>query len=143
MINRVLTGLATLLLSGWLFAAGNSHEEALVDRIKPSGQVCVQGEECAVASTAATSASSGPMSGAEVYQKACFGCHGTGAGGAPKVGVAADWTARIAQGNDTMVANAINGFTGSKGVMPAKGLCATCSDDEISAAVTHMVENSQ
>ena len=54
----------------------------------------------------------------------------TGAAGAPKTGDAAAWAPRIAKGMDTLYGNAINGV----GAMPAKGLCADCSDDEINEA---------
>ena len=36
-----------------------------------------------------------PRSGEQVYQAACFACHGSGALGAPKT--AADWEPRLAR----------------------------------------------
>lgn len=137
MIKRVMTGLIVTLTSGWLLAA-SAHEEAVADRIMPIGKVCVQGEECASAAVAASAAASGPMSGDQVYQKSCFGCHGTGAAGAPKVGDAAAWSSRRDKGLDTLVQNAINGIN----AMPPRGTCSSCSDDEIQAAVEHMLDNS-
>jgi len=77
---------------------------------------------------------------AAVYQQNCWACHNTGAAGAPKVGVPADWTPRLEKGFDTVVANAIAGLNG---VMPAKGLCFTCSDDDIRALVQYMLDNSK
>lgn len=47
--------------------------------------------------------------------------------------------AAIAKGMDTLYTHAIGGFN----AMPAKGLCMTCSDDEVKAAVDHMIENSK
>lgn len=76
--------------------------------------------------------------GADVYNKTCALCHGTGAGGAPMFGVRSDWEARIAQGPQTLYRHAIEGFTGEKGVMPAKGANASLSDEEVKAAVDYM-----
>lgn len=75
------------------------------------------------------------------YMASCFACHSTGAAGAPKVGAGnADvWTARLEKGMDAVVANAINGLN----TMPAKGLCFTCTDDDLRALVEYMIESSQ
>jgi len=83
------------------------------------------------------------VDGQKVYQAACIACHGAGVAGAPMVGNAAAWVARIAAGNDSLYANAINGLVGSSGVMPAKGGNTTLSDAEVKAAVDHMVSQSQ
>jgi len=83
------------------------------------------------------------VDGQKVYQSACIACHGAGVAGAPMVGNAAAWAARIAAGNDSLYANAINGLVGSSGVMPAKGGNTTLSDAEVKAAVDHMVSQSQ
>jgi cytochrome c5 len=39
--------------------------------------------------------------------------------------------------------NAIDGFTGETGMMPAKGGFSTLSDDEVKAAVEYMVSQSK
>ena len=83
------------------------------------------------------------VDGQKVYQSACIACHGAGVAGAPMVGNAAAWAARIAAGSDSLYANAINGLVGSSGVMPAKGGNPTLSDAEVKAAVDHMVSQSQ
>lgn len=74
------------------------------------------------------------------YMASCFACHSTGAAGAPKVGAgnAAVWEARLEKGMDTIVSNAINGVN----TMPAKGLCFTCTDEDIRAIVEYMVASS-
>ncbi len=89
-----------------------------------------------------------PMSGAladgkATYETACGVCHAEGVAGAPKVGDAAAWKDRIAQGMDTLNQHAIEGFQGKAGVMPAKGGFANLSDDEVKAAVTYMLDNSK
>ncbi len=81
--------------------------------------------------------------GEAVYKKACKSCHASGMMGAPKVGDAADWSARTAQGMETLEKHAIKGFKGKKGFMPPKGGKGSLSDDEVKAAVAYMVDNSK
>ena len=83
------------------------------------------------------------MSGPQVYNAACIACHGSGIGGAPTVGDAAAWQARIAQGNDTLYLHAIEGYTGSTGFMPPKGGRMDLSDDEVRGAVDYMISEVQ
>lgn len=115
-------------------------EEVALENIKPVGQVYIAGEsEPEPEPVAAATADAGPKSGDEVYNSSCAACHGTGAAGAPKLGDAAAWAPRIAQGMATLVSNAINGLK----AMPPKGLCMACSDAELQAAVEYMVSQSQ
>ena len=97
-------------------------DEVVLENIKPVGQVYA-----------------GPKSGDEIYNSSCAACHATGAAGAPKLGDTAAWAPRIAQGMDALVSNAINGLN----AMPPKGLCMTCSDADLKAAVEYMVSQSQ
>ncbi|MDE0982126.1 MAG: c-type cytochrome [Gammaproteobacteria bacterium] len=74
------------------------------------------------------------------YMMSCFACHSTGAAGAPKVGDgnADAWAPRMEKGMEAVVANAINGLN----TMPPKGLCFTCTDEDLAALVTYMVSSS-
>ena len=130
---------AVLVMMGTLAAyAIADSQESIEDRIKPVGDVCMAGDDCAAAVVSSSSAS-GPRSGEEVYSSKCFTCHATGAAGAPKVGDQASWSSRIdARGVEGLYTGAISGFQG----MPPKGLCMDCSDDELKAAVDHMLSNS-
>lgn len=74
-----------------------------------------------------------------VYMQSCWACHNSGAAGAPKVGTAADWAPRIEKGMDVLLTNAINGINS----MPAKGLCFTCTDDDLKDLIQYMVDSSQ
>lgn len=88
---------------------------------------------------AAESAMAEPTQGKSVFNKTCAMCHAVGAAGAPKPGDQADWAPRIAQGMDVLYKHSIEGYTGAKGVMPARGGAATLTDDEVKAGVDYMV----
>jgi len=62
-------------------------------------------------------------------------CHATGVSEAPILGNAEQWAVRVAKGADALYTSAINGL----GVMPARGTCVDCSDDEMRAAVDYML----
>lgn len=81
---------------------------------------------------------SDPAVGKAVYDKSCALCHVAGVAGAPKLTDKADWAPRIAQGNDTLYKHTIEGYTGSKGVHPARGGDSNLSDDELKASVDYM-----
>lgn len=80
-----------------------------------------------------------PQLGMDTYKKYCAACHSFGAGGAPVFGSAKSWAPVIKQGRNLLYQHAINGFKN----MPAKGMCSTCSDVALQAAVDYMVTNSQ
>jgi cytochrome c5 len=74
------------------------------------------------------------QSGEAVFTAVCAACHATGAAGSPKVGDAAAWGPRIAQGYDTLVKHALEGLRG----MPAKGGNPDLDDVEVARAVVFM-----
>jgi cytochrome c5 len=78
------------------------------------------------------------QNGQAVYTAVCAACHATGAAGAPKVGDAGAWGARIAQGYDTLVQHAINGIR----AMPAKGGNPDLDDVEVARALVYMTNQS-
>ncbi len=81
--------------------------------------------------------------GESIYKKTCALCHAAGVAGAPKPGDKADWAPRIAQGDEVLYKHAIEGFTGAKGMMPARGGGASLTDDEVKAAVDYLVAKSK
>jgi cytochrome c5 len=81
--------------------------------------------------------------GKKVYGRVCALCHAAAVAGSPKPGDKADWGPRIAQGKEVLYKHAIVGYTGAKGMMPAKGGGANLTDDEVKAAVDYMVSLSQ
>ncbi len=121
---------------------------AVEERIRPVGRVLLPGDDISDASAVVdVPAEPEPVaevqSGPQVYNSACLACHGAGIGGAPVLGDADAWAPRIAQGMETLVGHAINGYAGEVGYMPAKGGNMTLSDDEVAAAVEYMVAESQ
>lgn len=64
----------------------------------------------------------------------CALCHVDGAAGAPRIGVSADWTERLAQGKDVLMRHTIEGFND----MPPLGYCMSCEAADFSALIDFM-----
>lgn len=94
--------------------------------------------DAASATVDAVSASSNDQ-GKAIYERACVACHSAGVAGAPRLGDANAWAARIDQGMDTLNDHALQGFRG----MPPKGGRMDLSDAEVTAAVSYMVDSSK
>lgn len=126
---------AMLSLSG--HALTDKQKKDVETRIKPVGSVCLEGDSSCGGAVAA--AGGKPKSGEEVYTGTCHMCHEAGVGGAPKMGDKGAWKDRIAQGVNTLHEHALAGIR----AMPPKGTCASCSDDEVKAAVDYIVAHSK
>ena len=135
LIKKILVAQAAVVAL-WAVSAQAATNDDIAERLKPVGEVCIQGEECAAAGPAAAAAGGGGLSGEEVVGKFCTACHGSGLLNSPKVGDTAAWQARADEkgGLDALLANAITGIN----AMPPKGTCASCSDDELMAAIKQM-----
>jgi cytochrome c5 len=118
-------------------------------RITPPSQEAVAGQDNsalaikAPATAAAGSAAAIPKNSTELFEQTCSACHGQGIGGAPRAGDKAAWGPRIAKGKTVLYEHAIQGFTGSAGVMPAKGGRTDAPDDLVKQAVDHMLQMAQ
>lgn len=78
----------------------------------------------------------GTTDGKEIYDQLCASCHASGIAGAPKTGDQGNWAPRIAQGVDTLVKHAIDGYHGPDGnFMPPKGGNPALSDEQVTNAV--------
>jgi len=121
---------ARLIDTGELHAdpEANARIEA---RIKPVGSVIT--DAAALQQLAAAAPKREPLTGEQVNEKLCAGCHVAGVMGAPKENDKAAWAARkaAAGGVDGLVASAIKG----KNAMPAKGGDPSLTEDEIRGAV--------
>lgn len=158
----VMIGIAVILIITARIVAGDTqlawvqgdpaYAAAVDARIAPAGRVSIAGEEPAEAageSADAAPAADAPaetakvVDGEQVYNTACMACHASGAAGAPKLGDAGNWKARIAQGADTLHKHAIEGYQGAAGFMPPKGGQIQLSDAEVIAAVDFMTAKSR
>lgn len=108
-------------------------EEDIAERIKPVAEVHVG--EPPVVVEAAPIIEASVESGEQIVANSCALCHSTGMMQSPKLGDAAAWAPRIEQGIDVLYDHAINGFN----MMPARGTNPSLSDDEVKAAVDHML----
>jgi cytochrome c5 len=78
--------------------------------------------------------------GKAVYDKACIACHWKGVAGAAALTDKDRWEEIAAKGMKTLHQHAIDGFQGEYGVMPAKGTCADCSDQDLYDAISYMLK---
>lgn len=76
--------------------------------------------------------------GKQVVDSLCISCHGTGTGGAPKIGDNKAWADRAAKGLSGLSKNAIAGIK----QMPPHGGNMKLTDVEIERAITYMVNQS-
>ena len=119
-------------------APESMSNEDVVQRIKPVAEVYVgEAPIVEVVETAAPATSDGASN--TLVTQVCAICHGTGMMNSPKLGDAGDWAPRIEKGIDVLYTNAINGLN----MMPAKGGNPNLSDDEVKAAVDHMISQAQ
>ena len=77
------------------------------------------------------------------YVYSCATCHEDGLGGAPVTGDRDEWERRIAKGVAKVRSNALEGFEGGTGIMPAKGGNLDLSDEQVIALVDYMIEASR
>lgn len=143
--------LAVLILLTIILAVGASMfqdnlVENLKDRadrtdiqadIKPAATVNTDPNAVVEVAVAQVAPFDGSTDGEMIYNNVCSACHGTGAGGAPKLEAAA-WAGRLDKGAEAVLANAIKGYTGESGMMPAKGGRADLTDEQVQAAVEFM-----
>ena len=124
---------AILLVVGLVAKIQGSHsteqsmaynDVAVEERIHPAGEL----------NLADPNAVHVDKTGAEVYGAVCIGCHASGALGAPKFENKGEWSARIAQGYDTLIKHALEGIR----QMPARGGNPDLTDIEIANAVAYM-----
>jgi cytochrome c5 len=142
----VLGGLLLIaIIIGEVVIGQHGNEEMVVEpvdtmedmamRLQPVVSLDEMRSSMTVASAAGDTADKSPD---QLYQGACLACHSTGAAGAPKIGDAAAWTARLAKGLDALVTSAISGI----GAMPPRG-GSQFNDDQIRATVEYILSESK
>jgi cytochrome c5 len=154
--SLVLAGLVIIGLIAFVLAnvvtekfAGASGDSAIIaERISPVG--APNTSEAAIVFETSKKADAGSPNtpkestaevegGRVVYEKVCTVCHAQGIAGAPKFADTSAWSGRLAKGKQALYANAINGYMGDAGYMPAKGGDMKLHDDSVRAAVDYML----
>ena len=118
----IIIALVAYVTSGNKPAAGTVNaERAIAERIQKIGMVEIRDANRVL------------KSGEEVYKAQCTTCHAAGVAGAPKLGDAAAWGARIATGLEALTNSALKG----KGAMGAQA-GGDFDDLEITRAIVFM-----
>ncbi|MDA9679943.1 c-type cytochrome [Gammaproteobacteria bacterium] len=130
--RKVVMSLLGLLIAGLAIASSDD----IAERIKKVGDVCVEGALCASSSVAKSVVSTSVSKVETNFNTSCATCHNSGVAGAPKYADALAWAPRIEKGMDVLYASTINGLPPA---MPQKGMCFSCSDDDLRALVDYMV----
>lgn len=145
-IPALLFTAGVLLFPGQLSLADQSAEENLA----PIAKLCLAGEDCVGAKVNEVAAAPEPVAAPEpaqiaqaddgfdlqaTYQMFCFACHSTGLSGAPLPGDAEAWAPRMEKGRDEIIEIMNRGLN----AMPPKGLCMTCTDDQLWELSQYMV----
>ena len=122
-------------------------------RIAPAGAVYAGDTGRAAMQAAAEAASKaataevaygGTTDGKEIYDHLCTSCHASGVAGAPMTGDKGKWAPRIAEGIDTLVKHAIEGYHGPDGnFMPPKGGNPALTDEQVTNAVHWLVDQAK
>jgi len=142
----VLGGLLLIaIILGEVVIGPHGNEEMVVEPVDTMEDVAMRlqpvislDEMRSSMSVASASGDTADKSPDQLYQGACLACHSTGAAGAPKIGDAAAWTARLAKGLDSLVTSAINGI----GAMPPRG-GSQYNDDQVRATVEYILSESK
>lgn len=77
--------------------------------------------------------------GESIYKKYCFACHDPGIAGAAKHADLARWQESSEKGIPTLVQHVTEGYQGKYGVLPPKGTCMECSEQDIIDAVHYQL----
>lgn len=64
----------------------------------------------------------------------CLQCHARPVTGAPVIGKADDWSARLQKGDLVLLRNTVEGFKG----MPPMGYCSACNEEDFRAMIVQM-----
>lgn len=128
------------------------HQNQQVDaRISPVGGVyagdtgraaLLAAQEAAKKAAEGQVAYGGTLDGKTIFDQLCTTCHTNKATGAPDIHDKAAWAPRVAEGLDTLVKHAIEGYQGKDGkgaLMPAKGGNPALTDAQVKATVEWML----
>jgi cytochrome c5 len=110
-----------------------------------TGRAAMQAAADAAAKAAASQvAYGGTTDGKAIYDHLCTSCHASGVAGAPKTGDKGAWGPRLAEGIDTLVKHAIEGYHGPDGnFMPPKGGNPALTDEQVTNAVHWLADQAK
>ncbi len=96
-------------------------------------------QEAARQAAASQVAYGGTLDGKTIFGNLCQTCHTNAATGAPLITDKGAWAPRVAEGLDTLVKHAIEGYQGQKGQMPPRGGNPALNDAQVKATVEWML----
>ncbi len=75
--------------------------------------------------------------GQSTYEHFCINCHQDGVADAPKFRNKTDWGPRLA--NNRTINELVNSAMNGLNMMPAKGSCIECNEEDLRAAIQYML----
>jgi cytochrome c5 len=108
--------------------------DAMIERIKPVGRVCIRQTSEPEISTLKKEKQFNL--GRTIFEGKCMLCHGHGVAGAPTLTDKQAWAPRISQGKAILLDHVQQGYK----AMPAKGACFECSTDDLKAAIAYLID---
>jgi len=149
LVMFALIGLALHLYANHPPPVNPKYNEEIQARIAPVGAsyagdtgraAILAAQEAAKKAAAAQVAYGGTLDGKTIFGNLCQTCHTNAATGAPGITDKAAWAPRVAEGLDTLVKHATEGYTGKDGkLMPAKGGNLSLTDAQVKATVEWML----
>jgi cytochrome c5 len=148
LVMFALIGLAMYLYSYNPPPKNPQAQQEVATRIAPVGAVyagdtgraaLLAAQEAAKKAAEAQVAYGGTLDGKTIFGSLCTTCHTNAATGAPVITDKAAWAPRVAQGIDTLLKHATEGFQGKNGLMPAKGGNASLTNAQVKATVEWML----
>jgi len=138
-MQRIGFILVSLCLGLVLIQCGGDKAE------QPAAEAVTPVEKAPMTDTASTEDAMAEMgydlaNGEAVYKKYCFACHDAGIAGAAKHTDAERWEESAAKGIPTLVKHVTEGYTGKYGMLPPKGACMECSEQDITDAVHYQLK---
>lgn len=79
------------------------------------------------------------IKGEKVYNRSCSHCHARGVAGARTMTNYNYWNNIASQGMKKVYTNVEKGYNGIYGVMPPKGNCLDCDEDQLKASIYFML----
>jgi cytochrome c5 len=148
LVMFALIGLALFLYSHHPAPTNPKRQAETEARISPVGGVyagdtgraaMLAAQDAAHQAAASQVAYGGTLDGKTIFGNLCQACHTNAATGAPLITDKGAWAPRVAEGLDTLVKHAIEGYQGQKGQMPARGGNPALNDAQVKATVEWML----